>query len=586
MNFDNEDSINFIKNFSQENISDFSIINYFNKNEFIRKKFLNLKKIQKQKINEKIIFLKQFHKKNIKDSYENTYRKNYKSKSVSLNNQSTNNQSSSKNLSKILFTSNKYLIHSPSNSNINRHFLTLSPIKNKQLKKNHIKIHFDNNSFHKEKYGKLYLFKEQVKKIRHEKFIHNILENEFYFKKFENENKVQYFENLKYNYSKNLKLFNEFYENFNKYYKYLLINIERGKLKNIELNKKKIEIRNDIQNIYFKKEKLMRVINDLMNKKKFLLCVKEKNIIFEKLSKETQNEINKDEERKKLIKNNYIIKKKKSQNNLSINTYNNDIIKSFSKRKNSTNIINEINHTSFIKSDFNNYEEENYYFPIENKNIFDNVEDFEIIFNNINHIVTGKLNKYNGIKNEINILKRKLKEVDDEKKEIIEKYYKRIDEDLRIKIEKVKILKQKNVELIQTKKKLIEDISNTNYLIDNILEEKIQEIFALLNIKIEKNYYSNQNLNLIKLKIIEITFNNYSIEKNLYKKNNPEDYKKIHRMSFLKNRIYLIEKRKSIENEKQKEKINKIIERQNKIYFLPSHKFNSSIVIKKKKNKK
>ena len=239
MNFDNEDSINFIKNFSQENISDCSIINYFNKNEFIRKKFLNLKKIQKQKINEKIIFLKQFHKKNIKDSYENTYRKNYKSKSVSLNNQSTNNQSSSKNLSKILFTSNKYLIHSPSNSNINRHFLTLSPIKNKQLKKNHIKIHFDNNSFHKEKYGKLYLFKEQVKKIRHEKFIHNILENEFYFKKFENENKVQYFENLNYNYSKNLKLFNEFYENFNKYYKYLLINIERGKLKNIELNKKK-----------------------------------------------------------------------------------------------------------------------------------------------------------------------------------------------------------------------------------------------------------------------------------------------------------------------------------------------------------
>ena len=57
-------------------------------------------------------------------------------------------------------------------------------------------------------------------------------------------------------------------------------------------------------------------------------------------------------------------------------------------------------------------------------------------------------------------------------------------------------------------------------------------------------------------------------------------------MVFLKHRIYLTEKRKLIENEKQKEKINKIIQQQNKIYFLPSHKFNSSIVINQKKNKK
>ena len=70
------------------------------------------------------------------------------------------------------------------------------------------------------------------------------------------------------------------------------------------------------------------------------------------------------------------------------------------------------------------------------------------------------------------------------------------------------------------------------------------------------------------------------------KKKYPEEYKKIYRMVFLKNRMYLTVKRKIIENEKQKEKINKIIERQNKIYFLPSHKFNSSIEIKQKKTKK
>ncbi len=182
-------------------------------------------------------------------------------------------------------------------------------------------------------------------------------------------------------------------------------------------------------------------------------------------------------------------------------------------------------------------------------------------------------------------LKDKLKKIGDEKKEIIEKYYKKIDEEISIKVDKVEILKLKYAELMQTKKKLIEDISNTNYLINNILDRKIEEIFEHLNVKIEKKYNdSNQNLNLKKLKNIEIIYNDYSNEKNIYKKKYPEEYKKIYRMVFLKNRMYLTVKRKIIENEKQKEKINKIIERQNKIYFLPSHKFNSSIEIKTKKN--
>ena len=599
MNFDDDDSINFsnIKNFSQENLSDCNFINYYYKNDCIRKKFLNLKKLQKQKINEKIIFLRHFHKKKSIDSYESTYRKNYKSKSVSLYNQSTiitNNQNSSKNLSKII--TNRKLINSPINTKIQKHFITLSsPTKSKQLKKNNIKIKFDNSSFRKEKYGKLYLFKEQLKKLRHEKYIHNILENELYFKKLESENKVQYYENLKYNYIKNQKLFNEYFVNFNKYYKKLLINIEREKLKNLELNKKKIELRNDITTIYFKKEKLIRILNDLMDKKKFLLCVKEQNILFEKLSKETQNEIYKDEERKKLIKNNYIIKNSKSQNTLPIKNYNTTITKkefykekNFSKSKNLINITDANNQISHLKkSDIYNYEEELYYIPIENKKIFQDVEDFEKIFYNINDIVTNKLNKLNGVKNELNLLKDKLKEIEDEKKEIIEKYYKRIDEEINIKVEKVEILKLKYIELMQTKKKLNENISSTNYLINNILEEKIQKIFDYLNVKIEKKYNdSNQNSNIMKLKIIEITYNKYSIENNLYKKQYPENYKKIRRMVFLKHRIYLTEKRKLIENEKQKEKINKIIQQQNKIYFLPSHKFNSSIVINQKKNKK
>ena len=587
MNFDNDDSINFsnIKNFSQENLSECNFINYYYKNELIRKKFLNLKKLQKQKINEKIMFLKHFHNKNILNSYENTYRKNYKSKSVSLYNQSTlitNNQNSSNNLSKIL--TNRKLINSPINTSIKKHFITLSsPTKSIKLKKINSKITFDNNSLCKEKYGKLYLFKEQYKKIRHQKYIHNILENELQSKKLESENKVQYFENLKYNFIKNQKLFTEYIDNFNNYYKKLLINIEKEKLKNLELNKKKIEIRNDITNIYFKKEKFMRILNDLMDKKKFLLCVKEQNIIFEKFSKETQNEINKDEERKQLIKNNYIIKNSKSQNNLPIKTYNNIIT-----RKESYKEINFPNNkNSFLKSDFDNYKEELCYFPIENKKIFHNAEDFEMIFYNINDIVTKKLNKYNQLKSELDYLKDKLKKIGYEKKEIIEKYYKKIDEEISIKVDKVEILKLKYAELMQTKKKLIEDISNTNYLINNILDRKIEEIFEHLNVKIEKKYNdSNQNLNLKKLKNIEIIYNDYSNEKNIYKKKYPEEYKKIYRMVFLKNRMYLTVKRKIIENEKQKEKINKIIERQNKIYFLPSHKFNSSIEIKQKKTKK
>ena len=42
---------------------------------------------------------------------------------------------------------------------------------------------YNNNEIYKLKYCKLYLFKEQHKTMRYQKYINDLLENELYFKK-------------------------------------------------------------------------------------------------------------------------------------------------------------------------------------------------------------------------------------------------------------------------------------------------------------------------------------------------------------------------------------------------------------------
>ena len=152
---------------------------------------------------------------------------------------------------------------------------------------------------------------------------------------------------------------------------------------------------------------------------------------------------------------------------------------------------------------------------------------------------------------------------------------------MKIFILKVEILKNKYEELVKMKKKLINDIEYKTELISNILEEKIEIIFQNLNIKIENKYWNdNKNINILKLQLIENNYNKYIKEKENFKNKYPEEYKKAYKMIILNNRLNLIKKKNKLDKKERENKVKVIINRQNKIYFLPFRKNNFTLELK------
>ena len=583
--YEDDDSFNYkkIKNFSQEILKDLNTISYYkneiNQSALTNKDFSKLRKKQKQKIKESNLFLKHFHKNNLrKISEKNLYTIN-KSQSSNQSTLLSNYQHSSNNLNKHFISPKK--LTSSQYDNINNHyFLTLTPIKTSKTKlKNLKKFTYNNSEIYKQKYGKLSLFKEQHKTMRQQKYINNLLENELYFKKVDKGIKPKIIGIAEYKHKINQKLFNDYSDEFNNYYRKTVIDVEKEKIKNESLLYRKNEMKNEINRLLNKKDKLMKKLENLMDMKKFLLCVKEKCIFIDKLSNESKNEIRKDEERKQLIINNYTIKKNRKCSVISpVKISKKSCLKSLSvsPKSKSTGSSNTKINFSLTK--------EFHYYPIENKNIFESVEEFERIFKEINDSLANYLTKYNSLETKLSCIQSKYKEMEKEKKEFIAIYSKRINEDIHIKSEKIEILKNKYEELVKMKKKLINDIEYKTELISNILEEKIEIIFQNLNIKIENKYWNdNKNINILKLQLIENNYNKYIKEKEYFKNKYPEEYKKAYKMIILNNRLNLIKKKNKLDKEERENKVKVIINRQNKIYFLPFRKNNFTLETKEYK---
>ena len=107
--YEDDDSFNYkkIKNFSQEILKDLNTISYYkneiNQSALTNKDFSKLRKKQKQKIKESNLFLKHFHKNNLrKISEKNLYTIN-KSQSSNQSTLLSNYQRSSNNLKSFLF---------------------------------------------------------------------------------------------------------------------------------------------------------------------------------------------------------------------------------------------------------------------------------------------------------------------------------------------------------------------------------------------------------------------------------------------------------------------------------------------------
>ena len=88
---------------------------------------------------------------------------------------------------------------------------------------------------------------------------------------------------------------------------------------------------------------------------------------------------------------------------------------------------------------------------------------------------------------------------------------------------------------------------------------------------------------VLKLQLIENNYNKYIKEKEYFKNKYPEEYKKAYKMIILNNRLNLIKKKNKLDKKERENKVKVIINRQNKIYFLPFRKNNFTLGTKEYK---
>ncbi len=543
---------------------------------------------------------------NYNSSYVNNFHQisyNYKTRNNISNNTINTNQSDN------LYNNNKdncyYRTISLENINKKRSsfFKYYNPKKNNISRNNITKTLYSNKSedkfipiiikstgekkLNELKYGRLKQFNDSSKEIRHEKYIKNILENEFYFKQSEGYINSQLVNISKYGKNVTLNLFNSFYSSFNKYSKLLnrKLDVEKDKNENEILIENKL--RNEINRLKLKKEFLLKQISLFMEMKKFLLCVKNKTLDINKFNEEDKKIILYDKKRKKLIINDYLVPKKlshnllikKRENRLRGKTF---ILKNY-KTLSSTNLIN-------FRRNSTNLTYEIYYTPSINEKIFNNIEEFENIFLSLSEKLKIMLSDFNKNKIEIEKLKTKLREINEENEINIIKINKlNTSSEILNKVEKRKIVINKYNNLIVTKNNILKSSYNKDNNLFEVLFQKINIIFNYINLnyqKYEKNNYRKDEINPVvnQLNFIEKILNELILKRNTLKIEQHEKYKEITRIVKNKVKHELFLKNKKIQKEKHEKDIENIKKRINKIYFLPIKKIQEKFSFSNKKN--
>ena len=543
---------------------------------------------------------------NYNSSYVNNFHQisyNYKTRNNISNNTINTNQSDN------LYNNNKdnYYCRTISLENINKKrssfFKFYNPKKNNISRNNITKTLYPNKSedkfipiiikstgekkLNELKYGRLKQFNDSSKEIRHEKYIKNILENEFYFKQSEGYINSQLVNITKYGKNVTFNLFNSFYSSFNQYSKLLSRNLDVEKDKNENEILKENKLRNEINRLKLKKEVMLKQISLFMEMKKFLLCVKNKTLDINKFNEEDNKIILYDKKRKKLIINDYLVPQKlshnllikKRENKLRGKTF---ILKNY-KTLSSTNLIN-------LRRKSTNLNYEIYYTPSINEKIFNNVEEVENIFLSLSEKIKNMLSDFNKNKIEIEKLKTKLREINEENQINIIKINKfNTSSEILNKVEKRKIVINKYNNLIFTKNNILKSSFNNDNNLFEVLFQKINKIFNYINLnyqKYEKNNYKKDEMNPIvnQLNFIEKILNELILKRNKLKIEQPEKYKEITKIIINKVKHELFLKNKKIQKEKHEKDIENIKKRINKIYFLPIKKLQEKFSFSHKKN--
>ena len=517
--------------------------------------------------------------------------KNYCSSflNFSNNNPSTNISSyiniNKSNNSSNIFTNNE----SNSISNFPSNILNLPDLSGKKF-------------IHEQNYGKLLLFNNNIREERYQSYINTLLSNELYFR---NENlglKSNQFDITMFGRDISQNYFFSYLDTFNKYFRKLVQKTDAEKDNNEKLIMKENSLKNEINRLQQKKQKLLERFLTCLSYKKFLLHVKNKSLDYNKFKYDDLIQYLKDEERRELVLNDYETIKSSKQNSARKLIKKNSNAKKYFKgiQRISINIngslSNKLNSSSIKTRKKSIIKVPNIqleYEPIDNKPIFESVEDFEIIFEILNNELAKYLTEYNEIRKEISPLLIERKELIEEIKIEKERQIKLFNEELKSTIETLELLKEKNEELIEKKQNLIKKSyttfeHNQTFL---LISRKITNIFNYINsnyknfdISDELEFKSN-NPSILRLKIIEKVVNDLLFEKDIFVKKYPQDYNKFVIGINLREKLQNIEKRKEAEILKQKQLIEKIIFNNNKIFIFPTHKVYEKYNLSKSKKK-
>ena len=517
--------------------------------------------------------------------------KNYCSSflNFSNNNPSTNISSyiniNKSNNSSNIFTNNE----SNSLSNFPSNILNLPDLSGKKF-------------IHEQNYGKLLLFNNNIREERYQSYINTLLSNELYFR---NENlglKSNQFDITMFGRDISQNYFFSYLDTFNKYFRKLVQKTDAEKDNNEKLIMKENSLKNEINRLQQKKQKLLERFLTCLSYKKFLLHVKNKSLDYNKFKYDDLIQYLKDEERRELVLNDYETIKSSKQNSARKLIKKNSNAKKYFKgiQRISINIngslSNKLNSSSIKTRKKSIIKVPNIqleYEPIDNKPIFESVEDFEIIFEILNNELAKYLTEYNEIRKEISPLLIERKELIEEIKIEKERQIKLFNEELKSTIETLELLKEKNEELIEKKQNLIKKSyttfeHNQTFL---LISRKITNIFNYINsnyknfdISDELEFKSN-NPSILRLKIIEKVVNDLLFEKDIFVKKYPQDYNKFVIGINLREKLQNIEKRKEAEILKQKQLIEKIIFNNNKIFIFPTHKVYEKYNLSKSKKK-
>ena len=380
----------------------------------------------------------------------------------------------------------------------------------------------------------------------------------------------------------NGELFNNYLKIYDLYDKKLNYTL----LRETEINRKNVQkmkdLENEIERLKYKIIKLIYVLKDHLQIKYYLMTVKNKTKLIEKFSKNDINELIFD---KKLLT--YYINNIEMRPNL--NNMNNVVRKStkqnykriFNRKNTLFNYLKKAPHyrDNLMNESYYNIEEKR----LNHKNIlmFKDENDFYEHLNSISERITFFLNNYNAINQSINFEKKELKKlIDQNNKKILEKEINDASIKLNIEIESDK----KNKMMYEN---LIYENNNINY-ISNTLNMKIDSIFNNLYqfMKIDKTIDINDITMIEKIDLIEKLFNFLIKQKNEDKIKYPEEYNKL--MKKIDREIKFEQIKLVLEEQKQQfnKKINKIIEKSNKIIIVPRKKVNENLFLKSKSTKK